>query len=246
MGRCLQKKSMKIRFCKVAVMLMTDKTNSENKSNFADKKVKQDPDVLIQRIHEGDGTAFDELSENYMPLINSVCSSFETSIEETEGAGDLSELRQELSFTLYRAAKAYEAGKGHATFGKYGKRCLTNCAISYLRKIRSAKKKQEKALRKLENELRCEKHQHTFDTYFNGYGYLDKKEILERISFVLSSYEFTVFNKYLEGLSAGKIAAELETDEKSVNNVVYRSKRKVAAVFNPPKSGEEPSSDGMT
>lgn len=225
-------------------MLMTDKTNSVNKSDFADKKVKQDPAVLIQRIHEGDGVAFDELSENYMPLVNSVCSSFETVIEETEGAGDLSELRQELNFTLYRAAKAYEIDRGHATFGKYAKICLTNCAISYLRKIRSAKKKQEKALRKLENELLSEKHRHTFDTYFNGYDYIDKKEILEKISFVLSSYEFTVFNKYLEGLSAGKIAAELKTSEKSVNNAVYRSKRKVAAVFNPPKSGKKPSSDG--
>ena len=84
---------------------------------------------------------------------------------------------------------------------------------------------------KLENKLRSERPHHTFDTYFADYDQLDRKKILDRISFILSSYEFTVFNKYLDGMSAGEIAAELGTDEKSVNNAVYRSKRKVSGML---------------
>lgn len=209
------------------VSLMTEEFNSQNSSN----EVKKDPIALIERLKDGDTSAFDELSKMYAPLVNSVYTSFETTVSETVGVGDVSELSSELSYALYRAATVYDVERGNVTFGRYAKRCLTNCAISYLRKARSAKKKQEKALHKLENELRSARHQHTFDVYFNDCGNMDKNELLQIVSEVLSPYEYEVFNKYLEGMSATTIAAQLNTDAKSVNNAIYRGKRKVAGIL---------------
>ena len=218
-------------FGRQSVALMAEKPKKSDSTEVVSEKNETDPVILIKRMNEGDASAFDEISKKYEPLIKSVCSSFESSIKEAGGNGAVAELRQELDITLYRSANTYDIGRIQVTFGKYAKRCLTNCAISQLRKVRAARRKHERAVIKLENKLRSERPHHTFDTYFADYDQLDRKKILDRISFILSSYEFTVFNKYLDGMSAGEIAAELGTDEKSVNNAVYRSKRKVSGML---------------
>lgn len=203
-----------------------------SKNSFDISPANEKPTLaLIERMGEGDTSAFDEISEKYSPLVKSVYHSFEPSFTEGGGTEAAAELRQELDIALYRAAKTYDQGKGKVTFGNYAKRCLTNCAISQLRKIRSSKRKHERAIRKLESALSYEKHQHTFDSYFAGYGLIDRETVMLKISEILSSYEYAVFCKYLDGMGAREISRELETDEKSVNNAVYRSKRKVSALM---------------
>lgn len=210
---------------------MTEKREKfdENKKN---KELNKDPVVLIKKINDGDSSVFNEIADMYAPLINSVCASFEASVTEAGGNGAVAELRQELSFSLYRAAVTYNIERADTvTFGGYAKKCLINCAVSHLRKTRSAKRKHERAVVKLESKLRSEKAQHTFDTYFGEHDCADRAHLMKRISEVLSKYEYTVFDKYLEGISAGEIARELGTDEKSVNNAVYRSKVKVSEML---------------
>ncbi|MBQ5633734.1 MAG: hypothetical protein IIV11_02485 [Clostridia bacterium] len=47
----------------------------------------------------------------------------------------------------------------------------------------------------------------------------------------LSELEYKVWQLYISGRSAAEIAALLSTDEKSVNNAIYRIRKKLRAVL---------------
>ena len=200
---------------------------AQNGENKKERDV-TDPVILINRMREGDTSAFEELAVKYAPLVRKVHSSFENAVCEVGGREAADELMQDLGMALFRSAETYDVTRADVTFGRYAKKCLGNCAISFLRKAKSAKRKQERAVTKLEDKLRSERAGHTFDSYFAEYDVNDKEKLLKDISGVLSSYEFTVFNKYLDGVGASRIADELGCDAKSVNNALFRSRRKVA------------------
>ena len=180
---------------------------------------------LIVKVKNGSDDAFEEIVERFEPLVMAVCHKFRPSFKKF---GDFSEtdLKQELSLALYRACKSFDVEQDKVTFGNFAKRCLENCAVSVLRKAKSRHRKEDEAVERLRRE-------HTFETFFadSPLGE-DKSAVLEVLSEALTAYEYAVFFRYIEGLSASEIASELERDEKSVNNAVYRSKEKIKTIYN--------------
>ena len=69
--------------------------------------------ALIASVRCGDETAFAELLDRYLPLLQSLASAFDSS------RVGFDELLQEARFALYRAAISYR--EGGVTFGLYAK-----------------------------------------------------------------------------------------------------------------------------
>ncbi len=179
---------------------------------------------LIEETKNGSDDAFEKIVERFEPLTGAVVHRFLPSLKKV-GVNSDGDLRQELSLALYRACATYDTKQEKFTFGIYAKRCLENCAVSFVRKATSRFKKEGKAVEKLRSE-------HTFETFFAGaFAKEDREKVFQVFAGALSSYEYSVFTRYLDGCSASEIATELGKDEKSVNNAVFRSKEKIKDIY---------------
>ena len=179
---------------------------------------------LIERVKQGEDDAFEKLSSLYAPLVVSVASSFEKTAAG-EGLGShFADLSQELSMALYRAAVSYDTKQDKVSFGLYAKRCLTNCAVSYLRKCRSAARRESAARRVLEKSGGV-------SSVFPDVPGEVASGLLSEVSDILSPFEKQVIELVADGVSVGEIALELGVGAKSVSNAVYRCKTKIKKYY---------------
>ena len=185
-----------------------------------EKNGKNETLELLGKIRTNDDSSFEKLAEIYRPLLVSVAASFDATAKE-EGLGSVfADLMQELSLALYRAAMTFDVSQDKVTFGNYAKRCLNNCAISALRKSRSAARRETKVKDSLKKE--------------HGHGPFasestDRAVSLDDAKNILSRYEYEIFSKYVDGESVADIAAELGRSAKSVSNALFRCKSKLKA-----------------
>lgn len=167
---------------------------------------------LIREVKSGRHESFEILRSRYLPLISDMAKSFEES-----GSGNRADLLEDAQRAFLRAAVTFDETKEGITFGLYAKVCIRNALISVRRAERSRRKKEERASKK-EAVQRAK--------VLTSFGDMEAEEILERIESVLSEYEALVLREYFSGRSAKETAAVLGTDEKSVNNAVYRIRTK--------------------
>jgi len=186
---------------------------------------KEKVNILLEKIKDGDEAAFENLAEVYRPLLLSVASSFDATAKN-EGINDIfADLNQELTLALYRAARTFDTDQDKVTFGNYAKRCLKNCAISFLRKSRSAKRREQKVKTTLKKEQKVFTPPFPQDTDGNG------KSALESAKAILSPYEFKIFSKYIDGERVSDISHEVGKSAKSVSNAIFRCKAKVKRIY---------------
>ncbi len=186
-----------------------------------------DVNGLIEKVKRGDDEAFEALSEKYAPLSAAVAASFESTAKD-EGLGSIkADLLQELSLALYRAAKSYDTAQSTVTFGLYAKRCLFNCAVSYLRKCKSAAKRERKAKSKLKERGAVSR--------FPELSEDELFTVLGDASDVLSPYERRVIGMMANGDAVREIASELGVSAKSVSNAVFRCKTKIKKFYDKDK-----------
>ncbi len=175
---------------------------------------------LLDRINHGDEHSFEILIERYRPLLTSVAASFEASAKEEGIFGIYPELYQDLTLSLYRAAVTFDSVQNKVTFGKYAKKCAENCAISALRKYRTAARRDRKVKSNLKKEQKSSR-------FISDLPAADAASLLSQVKDDLSSYEFDVLSKYLDGMKIADIAKETGKSAKSVSNAVFRCKAKV-------------------
>ncbi len=176
---------------------------------------------LILAVKNGDRLAFEQLLESYAPLIESECVSVLSKFPDFSGEAE--EIKQESRLALYDAAMSYK--EGEVTFGLYAKICIHNRLISYLRKLRTARKRQAKiASRPQANTGR--------EQGMRGVFYSDDTDSLQKLFDKLTSpYEKKAFLMYLDNMSYGDIATTLGKSVKSVANAIARAKAKIKAHF---------------
>ncbi|MGM9634835.1 MAG: sigma-70 family RNA polymerase sigma factor [Candidatus Avispirillum sp.] len=167
---------------------------------------------ILLGIRNGRHEDFDALRRKYAPLISSTAASFEQS-----GGGSRVDLTEEAESALLRAALSYDIDNCNVSFGLYAKICIRNALVSF-RRAKLSRERREKSSADAESRKRRRK------TELDG---VDADEILERIGGELSDYERAVLLKYTDGNSAAQTAAELGTSERSVNNALYRARRKL-------------------
>ncbi len=196
---------------------MGSKNVSENKSLSPEMLT-----ALLRLYRDGDENAFDRLVQYYMPLIDSMIGRC------YEGLSPYYERDDVLQFALIALSKAaltYRSEQNKVTFGLYAKICIGNALIS---KMRSARKRHVEIF--------------PIEGIFNMADPEDiSKSIVERESFgelseliavTLSGFENEVFGLYASGYSSSEIAKKLNKTEKSVDNAIFRARKKLKSVLN--------------
>ena len=175
---------------------------------------------IVKRVKTGDDAAFEALVKQYEPLIHSVAASFDSSAKSSGFGSIYADLFQELSIALFKAAGSFDIDQNKVTFGNYAKICLRNCAVSYFRKLKSAKRRDSRAKSSIKKERKSY-------SAFSDSSREDVSSVLVLASAVLSAYEYDVFTKYLSGMSVAEIADSVSRSPKSVSNAVFRCKAKI-------------------
>lgn len=175
---------------------------------------------LIRAVQSGDKDAFNEIILKFEPLILSTVSEYLNG--ELFGADDRDDLYQEAAIALYSAAMSYDFNRSEATFGLYAKICLNNSLKSALRR-----RKRQLAADSAQYEAAAGQRE-------SSYGLPDETKadvslLLARIDGLLSDFERKVFRLYLGGYSHRFIAETLGRPEKSIDNAIYRIKKKLGS-----------------
>lgn len=181
---------------------------------------------LINAARSGDESAFEALLEAYEPLIDAMSRSFANVSEDSESQEDL---RQEACIALYKAVQSYDSTQAEVSFGLYAKMCVRNRLVSYTRKFR-----RRESVVPLEERIKTEE-----DVTQGVVAEEAYMELYRRIEAVLSPYESHVWWLYLSGQTTGAIAASLCKDERSVQNAIYRIRKKLRVALHPNSSMPE-------
>ncbi len=177
---------------------------------------------LIRRAKSGDQTAFEELLNRYAPLINSLTAQLGTSLPTAE---DNEDLRQEAVIGFYSALMRFDTEQSRVQFGLYAKECIRNSLLSHLRRI-----KRHKSVLLLEDG----EAEDTADESDPAQDLVEEESFLQLSRLIreeLSPYENRIWWLYLSGRTAKEIAIMLGKDEKSVQNAVYRIRRKLREII---------------
>lgn len=177
---------------------------------------------LIEKLRHGDKDAFGVISEKYAPLICTLMAKYCSFISENDVEYD--DIHQEALIALYNAALSYDMSQSDVSFGLYAKICIGNRIISVIRKIVSTDRHSTDIPYDI-LELQLEDNESDPSKQFD-----DKESarlLAEKILSLLSEYERSVFEKYLQDVSVTDIATALGKTPKSVDNALVRIKNKL-------------------
>ncbi len=173
--------------------------------------------ALLRLIREGDQKAFSALLTAYEPLVCAEVARHTMGVD----AFLVEDFRQVALLALYRAALNFDLTQCEVEFGLYAKICISNALASQLRAlIRNTEVS-------VEDELLGEGDGGEEDPARR----LMEEEALQalhaRIRKLLSTFENRVWNLYMAGLSAKEIGRAVGKDTHSIENAVYRIRRKL-------------------
>ena len=180
---------------------------------------------LIERIKQGDETAFALLLRQFEPLIVATVAKF--CKPPAYRKDDFDDLRQEAVLALFRAAESFDLQEKEVSFGLYAKICIKNRLISAKRQRMRALKKEGRGVG------RPRKHPKKEEAPQNSpgrRGALPTDSQLQAVLLAkdeLTPREKEVFDLYLAGRSYKEIGEELHCTFKSVDNALARAKRKI-------------------
>ena len=179
---------------------------------------------LIRLAQADDQDAFEKLIDCYTPLIEAMTNQF---CPISFSSQDREDLHQEALLAFCSAIAHYRTEIGEAPFGAFAKVCIQNRLISYLRTL----KKRETVL-PLEDHEALLSEQGTekdpADQLVQEEAYL---ALYRSVRATLSDYENRVWWLYLSGQTAKEVALALGSDEKSIQNAIYRIRRKLRQII---------------
>lgn len=174
----------------------------------------QTDEALIARAQKGETQATEELILRYGGLVRKLSRRYFLVGGETE------DLIQEGMMGLFQATTDYKGGSSFKTFAYT---CINRRMIDAVKAARA--KKNEPLNFRVEAEE---------DLVFGGIDpeeaiilFDEWREMTERMSRVLSDFEFKIFTMYMDGMTCAQICAATGKTVKSVDNAIQRSKRKL-------------------
>lgn len=193
-----------------------DKIRQNSRKEAADLRQNQnrisdvEPTELIRKIQNGDHFAFDSLCGVYEPLLRSMTASADERYRQY--GSEYEDLKQEATLALYKAAMSYHTEQSDVTFGLFAKICIRNRLISAGRRlIRQHEAKYASVQKELDRRTSA------------GSPTISWTPDLS----ALSRYELRVYDLYIKGFSYARIAEVLGKEEKSIDNAIYRIRRKL-------------------
>jgi RNA polymerase sporulation-specific sigma factor len=183
----------------------------------------KDVNELINLVIAGNSEAFSMLVDRYNPMLKKILSTYTTDEMSKE---DVEDLTQEELIAFYRAIINFDREQNDVEFGLYAKICITNSMISYKR---AAAKKSNESL------IGDEEMNSIFDPDGEVSEFFQRqeseRELGEQIEKTLSQYENEVWSYYVNGYSSREIAAKLGSSEKSIDNAIFRIRRKLKTLL---------------
>ncbi len=173
---------------------------------------------LAALCRAGDKQAWEELYKRYKPRVLSIARRFFLSGGETE------DLVQEGMCGLYSAVSGYT--QGGTPFSAYAYSCIRNRILDAVKKNSGAKHSA------LNNFLPIvEVGEQLFLSPDTPEDELikreDRKELLHKMSKILSSLEFKTVVMYTDGMTMSEISSALDKSVKSIDNALTRAKHKL-------------------
>lgn len=189
------------------------------------KSVKNQKEInnLIDLVVSGDSDAFTSLVEMYSPLLKKILSSYTT---EEMSKEDVEDLSQEELIAFYRAVINFDKEQSDVEFGLYAKICITNSMISYKR---AAAKKSNESLIGDDEINSITDPEGEVPRFFEMRE--SERQLGEQIERTLSAYENEVWSYYVNGYSAKEIAQKLNSNEKSIDNAIFRIRKKLKTLL---------------
>lgn len=172
---------------------------------------------LLTSARMGDKSAEGELLNRYSRLAKAISAGFFIG-----GATD-EDLFQEGMVGLYSAIGSYDLSSG-ANFSTYAYKCIRNAVLDAVKKSLGAK---HAALNNFVPIVEIADERAIFDPEDELIRREQRREFLQKISRILSSFEFKATVMYVDGLTASEIAAALDKSAKSVSNALTRAKLKL-------------------
>lgn len=178
---------------------------------------------LIELVALGDSDSFTKLVERYNPLLKKLLIAYTT---EEMSKEDVEDLSQEELIAFYRAIINFDKEQTDVEFGLYAKICITNSMISYKR---AAAKKSNESLIGDEEMNSITDPEGEVSKFFEMRE--SEKELGKQIEKTLSAYENEVWSYYVNGYSSKEIATKLNSNEKSIDNAIFRIRKKLKTLL---------------
>lgn len=144
--------------------------------------------------------------------------------------GDSEDLIQEGMLGLLNAIRTFEEGKG-ASFRSYAEVCVRNRLRTAIRAAQGGKHSPLNFSISFEPPLFDEASEPAFSGGESPedviIGREELRELLDTLRGELSPLERQIFSPYLNGLSCGEIAQQVDRPQKSVDNAIQRIRRKM-------------------
>ena len=195
------------------------KGKMSKQSRFKNEEVNK----LIELVVAGDSDSFTKLVDQYNPLLKKILNAYTT---EEMSKEDVEDLSQEELIAFYRAIINFDKEQTNVEFGLYAKICITNSMISYKR---AAAKKSNESLIGDEEMNSITDPESEVSKFFEMRE--SERELGEQIEKTLSGYENEVWSYYVNGCSTKEIAAKLNSNEKSIDNAIFRIRKKLKTLL---------------
>ena len=174
---------------------------------------------LVLRSRDGDKQALDELVTRYADLVRRRARGFFLVDGETE------DLIQEGMMGLYGAVLDYRQNETGKSFKNFAYLCVSRRIYDAVK--RSKSKKNEPLNNSVPDTLAdfwvSEVPSPEDEMILSD----ERKEFKQKMTALLSDFEFKIFTMYIDGMSCTEICETTGKSVKSVDNAVQRSKRKL-------------------
>lgn len=192
--------------------------NSDNRNAMESRE-----DIIFQihKAREGSLDALDFLKNKYHPLIESQVSRAYADYMSNQ---DREDLYEEAVSAFVNAVCNYNCDESQVEFGLYAKVCISNRLITFIRKYNSGGARGVASLDEISQFISEEGQTDPLQQVIEDEKI---KALVDRIQSNLSAYEASVWWLYTSGLSAKAIAEKVGSDVRSVNNAIYRIRKKL-------------------
>lgn len=178
---------------------------------------------LISRYQNGDETAFELLQARYLGLISSIAKKY----RGRDLYPDTTDLTQEAMVAMLAAVRKYDSSK-NMSFKNFLAMCVETRFISVFREAskKSRIPDNNKIFLDEEGDQISDSNQITVDELLESREHT--RALYKRLKEELSPYEYEVTLRYLKGFSCRETAELLGVSEKSVENALSRTRKKIS------------------
>lgn len=173
------------------------------------------PEELSDRFKKGDEDCFSLLAKLYEKALWGMTASLSVPEEEKE------DLRQEGLIALFKAVHLYDPAL--SSFSTFARVCMRSAISDGLRRYNRIQEKNE-----LEKEVLTSREEDPEQILIEK---LRLQEMMQKMADSLSPLERRVFALKLEGKSLSEIASLVGKSAKSVENTIFRARRKLSSLF---------------